>query len=114
MRWATSVARVLQVFYLHCRRLSKNNGGWGAGSTSPSGSVGLLSCTCPKGTQLTQSKQCAPCPRNFYSSNAGVACTKCPSHMVTQQEGSTSPTDCQCPAGYFQHAGLCRLTRSGP
>ncbi len=80
-----------------------------AGSTSPAGSVGVLSCTCPSGSRLKSTSVCEPCPRNTYSSSAGMSCTPCPSPMVTAGEGSKSIAECVCPVdgGYYQHAGRC-------
>ena len=78
-----------------------------AGSTSPAGSVGVLSCTCPSGSRLKSPSVCEPCPRNTYSSSVGLSCTPCPSPMVTAGEGSKSLAECVCPEGYYQHAGRC-------
>ncbi len=78
-----------------------------AGSTAPSGSVGLLSCTCPSGSRLRSAELCEPCPLHTYSSSAGLACTPCPPLMVTAGVGSQSLRDCQCPPGLVMHAGRC-------
>ena len=78
-----------------------------AGSTSPAGSIGLVSCTCPQGSRLKHDAVCELCPRNTYSASAGRSCTPCPWPMVTSGEGSKSFAACQCPEGYYQHAGRC-------
>ena len=87
--------------------------GWGgaAGSTSPAGSVGVLSCVCPKGTHLSMTEGavvCEACPLNTYSSSAGLSCTLCPAGMMTSATGSDSVSDCQCPSStQVLHAGEC-------
>lgn len=77
------------------------------GSTSPAGSIGVVACMCPSGSRLKSASVCEPCPRNTYSSSAGLSCTPCPWPMVTVGEGSKSLAECVCPEGYYQHAGRC-------
>jgi hypothetical protein len=77
------------------------------GSTSPAGSIGLISCICPIGSRLKSGYLCEPCPLNTYSSSAGRVCTPCPIPMITMTEGSKSFSDCKCPSNYYQHAGRC-------
>jgi hypothetical protein len=80
------------------------------GASSPAGSVGYISCMCGKGSRTTFNQdalQCEPCPKNTYASNAGFSCTPCPDGMQTTGTGSTSQRQCVCPAGKFNHAGLC-------
>ena len=82
------------------------------GSTSPPGSVGRLSCTCPRGTRENLAADgvtviCEPCPINTYSPTVGVSCVQCPKLMITKTTGSTSLSDCQCSQGLFVHAGQC-------
>ena len=81
-----------------------------AGSTSPPGSVGVLSCGCPQGTRQARSGNgivCEACPPNTYSGSVGVACVPCPPQMVTAGSGSRSLIDCRCAEGLVLHAGRC-------
>jgi len=84
-----------------------------SGSTSPPGSVGLLSCMCPRGTRVTLAGVCEPCPLNTYSGSVGVACSPCPGGMVTAGTGSASLSDCVCESGSVMHAGRCISLSAG-
>nr|CAD7258136.1 unnamed protein product [Timema shepardi] len=54
---------------------------------------------------------CAPCPANFYQTQAGATtCSECPSNMRTKEAGALGREECetvQCTNNACQHGGLC-------
>ncbi|XP_046990617.1 sushi, von Willebrand factor type A, EGF and pentraxin domain-containing protein 1 [Schistocerca americana] len=54
---------------------------------------------------------CAPCPRDFYQSQAGqTTCIECPGNMRTSGPGAVGREECepvQCTENACQHGGLC-------
>lgn len=49
------------------------------------------------------------CPKGTYKEmvNNTAACTDCPKHSTTQNEGSTSVWNCECDQGFEKNGTSC-------
>ena len=94
----------------------------------PSSTAGIRRCNkCPKGYSYNVGSQrcskckpgsfratrglepvCEPCPLNTFGSTFAAeskgACSQCPAHSHTLEQGSTSAASCVCDDGFFTDA----------
>ena len=76
-------------------------------SVAPEGSPDVGSCICKAGYSYGDAggTVCAACAPGTYATLDDDGCQDCPAGTATPQEGSTSQSDCLCPAGSYGDVG---------
>jgi len=74
------------------------------GKFSYAGALQCLDCPVGRFSNSSAAPDCTPCPLGTYQDQEGTTvdtCKACPGSSNTQQEGSASISDCQCPENTY-------------